>query len=173
MVFYVFYFRMELIMHQEIIITVIVIIIVIIGFISQRKQIEELIHNYYSSTNDTCKNMQEYIDNTDNADNPDNGIKRIDTKYISCLSDTSVYEMTALIAKKGHNIPKTITEKNIYYHFPQKWNIKNGWLLKDVVANKYYIPEGFIMIKKGTEYMQLELENDAVINYYMFKQFDN
>ncbi len=146
-------------MHQEIIVvSIIIIIIVIIGF-TQKKQIEDLVNNYYYSpkTNDTCLDIDK------------GGISRIDLSKLSCLTSDK-YETIPMIAKNGSFIPETIAESTIYYHMPHKWNTRNSWLFKDLVLNKYYIPEGLLRIEKGTKFLQLGLESDHDINYYIIKE---
>jgi hypothetical protein len=57
-----------------------------------------------------------------------------------------------------------ISDKTFYYYFPNKWNTKNNFLIKE--GNNYFIPEGILKVPKGILYKFISFNEfpDEIIN---------
>jgi hypothetical protein len=68
-----------------------------------------------------------------------------------------------IVAQNGFSLKEKATE-DIYYYFPQKWRASDNWLIKE--KEKYYVPYGHFLIKKGTFYEITKLKTESEIIFY-------
>ena len=83
------------------------------------------------------------------------------TGTLGTLSENFIEELEKLenydykkitITKKDDGLIETPSEDLIYYFLDYKWKIGDDWYIQDVKNRKYYIPEGIIKIRAGTEF---------------------
>lgn len=150
-------------MQTNIVLSIVVISITIIILYIYREPFGTFVNNSYNIPNDTTQFYKQHDFEISETKLKKKDLKDLPYNFLEQFKESKDYHIYKSIAKNGHSIPETKTEIPFMYYFPEtiieknketetekmfKWTIKNGWLIKDILNDKYYSPEGLIQIDK-------------------------
>lgn len=94
-------------------------------------------------------------------------------KFIEDLEKLDGYEHKKITISKDDNGLEEIALKDlIYYFLDYKWKKEDEWYIQDIKNRKYYIPEGIIKIKSGTEFKWDPYKGDDYIDIFLIYKKD-